>query len=230
MSQSFYEPCGSLISPGDVLDRLPPVKLPTPLRIARRWSYNLPPKFRVQGELHDVLEIGKNVNLEDSKIGGAGENVLVSTKATRVIFLTWGSEVEDDERSGKVERKDWLVAPIGLITDEHRRQRIAETNETMADVIAGNKSPRFFYLEGLPDEVSSECYVDFRKICPVAAAHVRKIERKWRLSSPALNDFYHQLMWFFTRQKKFFGPLNCAACGARVDLDIIFEGQPVDPE
>jgi hypothetical protein len=72
--------------------------------------------------------------------------------------------------------------------------------------------------------------VDLRKICPVAASRVQKIERKWRLSGPALNDFYQQLMWFFTRQKIFFEALTCPSCGAAVESNIIFQGQPVDPE
>jgi hypothetical protein len=229
MSPSPYQPSGSLISPGDILDKLPPVKLPTAIKVARKWAYNLPAKFQVKGELHDVLEVGKNLTLQDSKLGGMGEQVLVATKTSRVIFLTWGSEVEDDERSGKLDKKHWLVAPITPITDELRRQR-TENGETIADAIVGNKSPHFFYLPCLPGDEPSEYYVDFRKICPVAASHVQRIDRKWRLSSLTLNDFYHQLMWFFTRQKIFFEPLSCSTCGARVESNVIFEGQPVEPE
>src|SRR4029077_13174484 len=139
-------------------------------------------------------------------------------------------EVEGDERSGKLDKKHWLVAPVIPITGELRRQRIPETGETVAAAIVGNKSPHSFYIPGLPGEESEDHYIDFRKICPVAAGHVRRINRKWRLSGPALNDFYQQLMWFFTRQKIFFEPLKCGNCGARVDSNIIFEGQPVDPE
>jgi hypothetical protein len=230
MPLSFYEPCGSLISPGDILDKLPPVKLPPALRVARKWSYNLPPKYRVTGELHEVLEIGKNLDLQRSRLDSAGEQILVSAKAARAIFLTWGSEVEDDERSGKVDRKDWLIAPVIPITAELRQQKVPTTNETVIDAIMGNKSPHFFYLPSIPEENSIDHYIDLRKICPVAAGHVRKLDRKWRLSGPALNDFYHQLIWFFTRQKIFFAPLECGACGAEVDLNVIFEGQPVDPE
>ena len=28
----------------------------------------------------------------------------------------------------------------------------------------------------------------------------------------------------------FFEPLDCAACGAKVDLKIVFEGQAIDPD
>jgi len=228
MSLSFYEPSGSLISPGDILDKLPPVKLPSALRVARKWSYNLPPKYRVKGELHDVLEIGKQLDLSASQLEGAGEHILVNAKAARAIFLTWGSEVEDDERSGKVDKKDWLIAPIVPITAELRRQKISSTSDSVVDAIVGNKSPRYFYLPGT--ENMDDSYIDFRKICPVAAGHVRKIDRRLRLSGGALNDLYHQLIWFFTRKEIFFKPLTCANCGSDVDLNLIFEGQPVNPE
>lgn len=230
MSPSFYEPCGSLISPGDILADIPPVKLPIPLRVARRWSYNLPTKYKVQGKLHDVLEIGKDMDIRTSELSGAGEEILLHTKTSRGIFLTWGSEVEDDERSGKVDKKDWLIAPIFPVTLELSRQTVVGTVETMAAAIRGNKSARFFFLPSLPIGEGGDHYVDFRKICPVAAGHVRGISRTSRLSSPALNDFYHQLIWFFTRKRMFFEPLMCDSCGAKVDLNLTFEGQPIDPE
>ncbi len=230
MSVPFYERCGSLISPGDILDRLPPVKLPTPIRVARRSPYNPPAKFRARGELHQVLEVGKDIGPEETNFSGSGEQVVLSTKASRVIFLTWGSEVEDDERSGKVDKKDWLVAPVTKITTELQNQKIVGTDDTMADAIRGNKSARFFHLPGTPSDDNEDYYVDLRRICPVAAGHVREIARHWRLSSPALNDFYHQLIWFFTRKRVFFEPLECGSCGASLDLNIVFEGQPVDPE
>jgi len=230
MSLTFYEPCGSLISPGDILDKLPPVKLPAVLRAARKWSYNLPPRYPVRGQLHEVLEIGKDLDAKASQLETSGEQILVTAKAAKAIFLTWGSEVEDDERTGKVARKDWLIAPIIPISAEVRGQKVPATNESMFDAIVGNKSPHFFYLPDIPGDNSGDHYIDFRKICPVAAGHVRKIDRKWRLSTPSLNDFYHQLMWFFTRQKIFFEPVKCGSCGADVDLNVIFEGQPVNPE
>lgn len=140
-----------------------------------------------------------------------------------------GSEVEDDERSGKLDKKYWIIAPIIPITAELRKQRIPGTDEAFADVIHGNKSPRFFCLPTLPDD-QSDYYVDFRKMCPISASHVRAAPRTWRLSRTALNDFYQQLMWFFTRKKIFFSSLKCYACGSYVPSDIIFEGQPIDPE
>jgi hypothetical protein len=192
MSSSFYDPCGSLISPGDILDKIPPVKLPATIKVARKWSQNLPAKYSVQGELHEVLELGKNLNSSDLRFDSTGEQVLVHTKTTRVIFLTWGSEVEDDERAGKLHKKNWLIAPVVPIGAELRDHQ-TETGETIADAISGNKSPHFFYLPGLPNDDPNDYYVDLRKICPVAASHVQRIERKWRLSGPALNDFYQQL-------------------------------------
>src|SRR5271165_1015461 len=122
MSLTFYEPCGSLISPGDILDKLPPVKLPAVLRAARKWSYNLPPRYPVRGQLHEVLEIGKDLDAKASQLETSGEQILVTAKAAKAIFLTWGSEVEDDERTGKVARKDWLIAPIIPISAEVRSE------------------------------------------------------------------------------------------------------------
>jgi hypothetical protein len=230
MSVSFFEPCGSLISPGDILDKLPPVKLPATIRIARKWSQNLPAKYRVRGELHEVMQLGNDLSMEDSLLDAAGEQVLVAAKMSRAVFLTWGSEVEDDERSGKVDKKDWLIAPILPIPPDAYKQKIPATGETMADAIKGNKSARCFYVPSLSSEEPGDYYVDFRRICPIAAGHVRKITRNWRFSPSALNDFYHQLIWFFTRKRVFFEPLECHSCGAKVDLNLIFEGQPLDPE
>jgi hypothetical protein len=176
------------------------------------------------------MQLGKDLSLEDSILDAAGEQILVAAKMSRAVFLTWGSEVEDDERSGKVEKKEWLIAPILPILPEAYKQRISPTGETMADAIKGNKSARCFYVPNLIGEAVGDYYVDFRKICPIAAGHVRKIARTWRFSPNALNDFYHQLIWFFTRRKVFFEPLECHACGAKVDLNLIFEGQPLDPE
>jgi hypothetical protein len=210
MATSFYERCGSLISPGDILDKLLPVKLPATLKFAKRWSSNLPARFRVQGELHDVLEIDNHLTLKDANLENVEAPVLVPTKAGKSIFLTWGSEVEDDERSGKLEKKYWIVAPVIPITPELQRQRISGTNELISDAIRGNKSPHFFYLPSLAGD-PSDYYVDFRKMCPVSAVHVRRVQRDWRLSVTALNDFYQQLMWFFTRKKIFFLPLKCHA-------------------
>jgi hypothetical protein len=229
MSLPFYELCGSLISPGDILDKLPLVKLPASLKVARKWPYNPPSKYQVKGRLHEVLEIGKDLHLDASQLESTGEQILIPARAARAIFLTWGSEVEDDERSGRLERKDWLVAPVVPITDELRRQRVSATGESVVDAIAGNKSPHFFFLPGLPDGLGDH-YVDLRRISPVAAVHIKKIDRQWRLSASALNDFYHQLIWFFTRKRIFFEPLRCSNCGLKVDLNVIFEGQPLNPE
>ena len=98
----------------------------------------------------------------------------------------------------------------------------------MSDAIRSGTSPRFFPLPPLP-RTQIELYVDFRKIGSLAANHFEGIPRTWRLAHRALNDFYHHLIWFFTRKKLFFEPVRCNNCGAQVDLDTAFEGQPIEP-
>ena len=162
-----------------------------------------------------------------------GEETLVATKKARAIFLTWGSEVEDDERSGNLHKKDWLIAPVFPLEDlknfSFRDERTGRTI-LMQEAIRERKSPRFFPLESFPGEQGSGFYVDLRKICCLAATHLQREPRKWRLAPLVLDLFYHHLIWFFTRKKIFLGPVPCPKCGEAVDLGVTFEGQPLEPD
>ena len=235
----FYEKTGSLISPGDIFEVLPYVRVPSPLKVARKVSFSLPQKtekYKVQGELREILEVGKHTpdpafDFDPKK---QGEEAISSARITKAIFLTWGSEVEDDQRSGKLHKKDWLIAPVfslaGLENQKATDQRTGETIE-VAEATRAGKSPKYFPLQPFPDQESGgHYYVDFRKICPLSATYFYNVPRKWRLAPPALNDFYNQMMWFFTRQRVFFEPVKCKACGAPVDLRVVFEGQPINGE
>jgi hypothetical protein len=219
MTTSFYERAGQLLSPGDIFDNLLTIRVPKPLRAARKVPFTLPSRFTIKGELRDVFDPAKHN--PDPPFGQPGEEVLVNGKLAKVIFLMWGSEVEQDERHGSLSKKDWLIAPVfsleGIARDD-------------AQTIREGKSPRFFPLDKMPNEDSGGYYVDFRKMFPLAATHFQDLPRQWRLSPAALNDFYHQLLWFFTRKRIFFGPLNCSKCGTEVDLAVVFEGQPINPE
>jgi|SRR5579862_2085648 len=219
MATAFYEKAGRLLSPGDIFSTLPCIRVPKPLRAARKVSFSLPARFSVKGELRDVFDPAEHD--PDPPFGHPGEEVLVNGRLAKVVFLTWGSEVEQDERHGSLHKKDWLVAPVFPLEG---------ISGAAADAIKDGKSPRFFPLPQMPDESSGIHYVDFRKICPLAATHFQELPRQWRLSPTALNDFYHQLLWFFTRKKIFFGPLTCSRCGGEVDLGVVFEGQPINPE
>ncbi|MGA2608020.1 MAG: hypothetical protein ABSH01_11260 [Terriglobia bacterium] len=234
MGDDFYAKAGSLISPGDIFDGLPYIRVPSPLKVSRKVSFSLPPKYKLEGELHEVFEVGRHnptpgFNLDPK---GQGEDVLSTARMSKAIFLTWGSEVEGDERSGRLYKKDWLIAPVfplaGLEGLRIRDRRTGDVIE-VAEATRAGKSPKYFPLQPFPrEEIAGYYYVDFRKLCPLAASYFSGLPRRWRLSPAALNDFYNQLMWFFTRQRVFFEPVKCRNCGTAVDLRVIFEGQPVD--
>lgn len=233
MSGAFYAEAGSLISPGDLFDRLPYIRMPSPVKVARKYAGSLPKRASIQGELREVFEVGKHSPNPDFNFEPPGEEVISNGKMAMAIFLTWGSEVEDDERSGKLHKKDWLIAPVFPLADlEGIEQQDSSTGAKfrISEAIRAGKSPRYFPLQPIPQVQSSGYYADFRKIVPLAATHFKGLRRKWRLAPPALNDFYHQLIWFFTRKKIFFEPIRCARCGEPVDLGVVFEGQSLDPE
>ncbi len=230
MAEPFYENADPLISPGDIFDRLPYHRVPKPLRVARKVT--LPKSSKIQGEVRVIHEVGKDIPKPDFNFDPPGEEILSSAKMAKALFLTWGSEVEDDERSRELHKKDWLIAPVFPLSPLKEAKVVDRASGTVigvADVIRNGKSPKFFPLPSLPNEGVEEYYVDFRKICPLAATHFQGIPRHWRLSRLALNDFYHQLIWFFTRKQIFFEPIKCKSCGSFVDLGLTFEGQAVDP-
>jgi hypothetical protein len=235
MADSFYDRAGQLLSPGDIFDRLPYIRLSKPLKVARKPRVTLPARLKqkITGELREIFEVGKHEPTPSFAFESKGEEILSNARMSKAIFLTWGSEVEHDERSSNLHRKDWLIAPVFPLNPlEGKQITDAHSGKTMdrADVIRAGKSPRYFPLQPLPDQDSHEYYVDFRKILPLAATHFQSLPRSWRLAPRALNDFYSQLLWFFTRKKLFFGPVECSSCGKPVDLGITFEGQPVGPE
>lgn len=234
MPTPFYERAGSLISPGDLLGPVVFTRAPKPLKVARKIPRSLPKSFKIQGELREILEVGKHeAHPEfDFDPAGEGEEILSRARMSRAVFLTWGSEVEDDERGGNLHRKDWLIAPIFPLPKPELEIRDARAGRMiqLAEVIRNGQSPRYFPLLPLPEEESRGFYVDFRKTSPVAATYFQSLPRQWRLAPVALNDFYHHLMWFFTRRRIFFSPVPCPNCRTSVDLGIVFQGQPIDAE
>jgi hypothetical protein len=233
MTKHFYERTGKLISPGDIFEILPYVRVPSPLRVARKIPYTLK-EGAVQGELREILEVGRHKPDPDFDFNPPGEDVLSNGKMSRAIFLTWGSEVEGDERAGNLHKKEWLIAPVfplSVFKGKTYADPLTGDVIDLVEAVRGRKSPKYFPLEPLPgEEEAIGHYVDFRRICALAATHFQNAARTWRLGPPALNEFYHQLIWFFTRREIFFQPVQCNKCGARVDLNVIFEGQPVNPE
>lgn len=232
MAEPFYVKAGSLISPGDLFDTMPYHRVPKPLRVARKTAFTLPKTYKVQGELREILQVGKDNPIPDFNFAPPGEDILSNAKMAKAIFLTWGSEVEGDEISGNLHKKNWLIAPLFPLSPLEQARVVDPSGGSMirmVDAIRAAKSPKFFPLPSIPNEGPEEYYVDFTKICPLAATHFQGIPRQWRLSPVGLNDFYHQLIWFFTRKQIFFEPIKCKSCGSLVDLGLTFEGQAVDP-
>ncbi len=60
MAHPFYDKAGSLISPGDIFDRLPYTRIPKPLRIARKFSGSLPKGVSVRGSF------GRSSNMDET--------------------------------------------------------------------------------------------------------------------------------------------------------------------
>jgi|SRR5271157_3493107 len=234
MAHPFYDKAGSLISPGDIFDRLPYARIPQPLRVVRKFPGSLPKGVTVRGELREVFEYGRDNIDPPAKFEPPGEDVLANAKMAKAIFLTWGSEVEDDERSGGLQKKEWLIAPVFALSAHKGAEftdRLTGQRVNLVEAIRDGRSPKYFPLQPLPGDIDPlGYYVDFKRLCSLAATHFVNVPREWKLGGAALNDLYHQLIWFFTRREIFFRPVRCKACGNPVDLGIVFEGQPVEPE
>jgi hypothetical protein len=179
MVPPFYERAGSLLSPGDIFETLPHIRVPSPIRIARKIRFTLPRRWKFDGELREILEVGKHHPDPEFDFDprGDGEETLSIGKMSKAIFLTWGSEVEDDERSGKLHKKDWLIAPVFPLLGLQDKVIDTQTGETLSAAILAAKSPRYFPLKPFPGEAAPGYYVDFRKICPLAATHFQNLPR-----------------------------------------------------
>ena len=147
-------------------------------------------------------------------------------KIAKAIFLTWGSEVEDDQRRGSLQKRDWLIAPVFSLNDL-KDVKVPETDMFMVDAIRDGKSPRFFPLDAFPG-TEEELYVDFRKYAHYRQA-ISKTHHGNGTAPIALNDFYHHpLIWFFTRKRIFFCPAKCDNCGELVDLGWCLKANPLN--
>jgi hypothetical protein len=235
MPPAFYEKAGARLSPGDIFQSLPIARLPKPLRVVRKVKITLPPKIKsaVRGDLREIFEVGKDVPNPGYNFDSPGEETVSYSRISMAIFLTWGSEVDSDVIAGKLNKKDWLIAPLyplGAFDGKALSDPRTGSKVDLGQVIREGKSPKYFPLPSFPNDNSSGYYVDFRKIFPLAASYFEGLQPIWRLAPMALNDFYSQLLWFFTRKKIFFGPVPCEKCGAQVDLGVTFEGQRIEGE
>jgi hypothetical protein len=235
MQPDFYTRSGGRISPGDIFDSLPHARVPKPLRIARKVTVGLPPKVqaKITGELREVFSVTIPEIQAGFEFSDQGEEILSRAKLSRAIFMTWGSEVDADTNSQKLDSKDWLIAPLFPLKNHVGKiLKIPNSGETIdfAEAIRTGKSARYFPLRPIPGDAEESYFVDFKKICTVAASHCIDLKRTWQLAPAALNDFYSHLLWFFTRKRIFFSPVACRSCGREVDLGVTFEGQPLDGE
>jgi hypothetical protein len=238
----FYAHPTALISPGDIFPAVPfSVSVP-PLRIARKSKLNPPAKFGPQDlrrifVLPDEAEKITDLRIEQKQ----GEEALHSTRVGPGIFLSWGSQVEADERDasagGKTKNRSWLAAPIFPV-DDIPEQAVIEDPDTheqinIRHIVRNNRSHNYFYLAPYPADVSGrEWYVDFRKIQNMGMAFFTgsREKRIATLGEQSLNLLFSRLMWFFTRAEYFFRSLSCSQCGSSVPVDVRFEGQNFDAE
>ena len=238
----FYARPTDLISPGDIFPEIPISISVPPIKVVRKSKFTAPAKFGSQ-DLRRIYTLPQDAaSLADLRIRTkAGEETLATTRVGLAMFLSWGSQVEADERDlrlkGKAQNKGWLAAPVFDLYDIPE-EAVIEDPEThqqlkIRDVVRANASHNYFYLPSFPaSQDQKEYYVDFRKICAVGINFFieTKTARIATLSVESLNDLFSRLMWFFTRAEYFFRPIECPICKQNVPIDIRFEGQNVNAE
>jgi hypothetical protein len=238
----FYAHASPLISPGDIFPEIPISVSVPPLRVVRKSKFSPKAKFGPQ-DIRRIFTLPQDIEaLTEPKLKTqVGEETLTTTRVGLAMFLSWGSQVEADERDiarrGDPRRKGWLAAPVYRLQDipETAVLEDPETHERILirDVVRNNSSHNYFYLPPFPSSKSAEeYYVDFRKISSVGMAYFTsgKNGRLVALTEESLNMLFSRLMWFFTRAEYFFQPVRCKTCGVNVPIDVRFEGQNLDAE
>jgi hypothetical protein len=232
----------TLLSPGDIFPSLPFNVLTSPIRIARRHAYN-PPAGRGPAEFrriytfpNDVAQLQGGVQIETQQ----GEETLATTRVVKGMLLTWGSQIEADERTienqGRVGRRGWLAAPIFRVLDvpanAMEEDPLTHTRIPLRDLIRQNKCRDNFYLPPFPGaQDGDEHYVELRKITPIGVQFFldARAVRIATLTLDSLNELFSALMWSLTRAELFFRPVACE-CGREVPIDVRFHGQNFDAE
>lgn len=233
----FYAHPTTLISPGDIFPSIPMCICVPPIKVARKSKYNPPARVGRQDLRRIYILPDDTGNIPDLHLETKeGEVTLATTRVGPAMFLSWGSQVEADERdlaqAGKTKTKGWLAAPIYSLHDIPETASIEDpdTHEkiNMRQVVRENLSNNYFYLPPFPGGSDpKERYVDFRKISSVGIRFFidNKAARVAALSEDSLNLLFSRLMWFFTRAEYFFQTIHCSACGKPVPVDVRFEGQ-----
>jgi hypothetical protein len=239
---AFYAHPTPLISPGDIFASIPISISVPPIRVARKSRYSPPAKAGPQ-DLRRIYTLPDDADkIPDVHLGTKeGEVTLATTRAGPAMFLSWGSQVEADERelaqSGKAKTKGWLAAPIYWLQDIPDTATIEDPDThlkiNMRQIVRDNLSNNYFYLPPFPGGSDPrERYVDFRKISSVGIHFFisDKESRVATLSEESLNLLFSRLMWFFTRAEYFFQTIVCGSCGRAVPADVRFEGQNFEAE
>jgi hypothetical protein len=230
------------LSPGDIFPSLPFAVLVSPLRVARKHAYN-PPAGRGPAEFRRIYTLPGDA---EQLPGGSqietqqGEETLAANRVVKGMLLTWGSQIEADERTiehqGRVGKKGWLAAPIyriGDVPENHMEEDpVTHARVPLRELIRENKCRDNFYLLPLPGELAGEDhYVELRKITPIGVQFFldSRPTRIATLTQDSLNELFSALMWSLTRAELFFRPITCE-CGREVPIDVRFHGQNFDAE
>jgi hypothetical protein len=238
----FYAHPTAPISPGDIFPSIPISISVPPIKVARKSKYSPPARVGPQ-DLRRIYALPADADkVPDLHLEAkGGEETLATTRIGLAMFLSWGSQVEADERdlaeTGKAKMKGWLAAPIYSLQNIPENASIEDPDThvqiSMRHVVRENLSNNYFYLPPFPGASDSrEYYVDFRKISAVGIRFFidNKGARIATLAEESLNLLFSRLMWFFTRAEYFFQTIQCGGCGKPVPVDIRFEGQNFDAE
>jgi hypothetical protein len=235
----FYKRPTDLISPGDIFSSIPFPIVVSPLKVARRSGHQ-PRPGQGPADFRQIFTLPADQPNNMRLATPEGEETLAVTRASKAIFLTWGSDVEDDERRfvdrGRIGKRGWLAAPVYSLLDipENNTAQDPDTHENVPtrDLIRRGKILQAFYLPAFPEvQPAVEHYALLRDITNIGAEFFRasQAERLATLTMDSLNELLTQLVWVFTRAEVLFRPIRCE-CGRDVQVDVRFEGQNFDAE
>jgi hypothetical protein len=230
----FWGIATDLISPGDIFPAIPFGAADFPIQIIRK-GYTPKPGY---SQPYNLFEHPSQTGSKGSKLSlQGGDDVVAVARISKALFLSWGSEVEEDirnyEQSGRFGGRAWLAAPVFELSEipdgEVHRHPEGTKEVSMRQIIAENLTDHCFFLPRLPKDPKNHLgrYADFRKMQAVRMAHfVESGQREATLMPDSYNDMLHQLFRFFSRADVFLHPIDCPHCGGTVTLDVNrFEGQ-----
>ena len=228
------------ITPGDVFPEIPFSAAAHPVQLVKKSPISPKAGYRTNYNVYIFPDEASRLQVDPSKQGQ--HDLLAQGRITKAMFLSWGSEVEDDLRSiaqsGRTGGKTWIAAPIyqvsELPTDRTFAAPETEAFVSMREIVMSNRTHHCFYLKPLPNAPSDDLgwYVDFRRIGAVRVDHfiAQKDRRLATLMGDTRSELFQQLLLFFTRARLFFGPIMCDKCGTPLNLDMPIEDQNEEAE